>query len=52
MTYEEELLMAQKDIAQQLKRIAEVNKINLWLTMQSLDNDRQKKILSDVLKKL
>lgn len=52
MTYEEELLRAQKDIALQLKRIAEVEKMHLWWLMETQANERQKGIISDVLKKL
>jgi len=52
MTYEEELLTAQKEIAKQLKRIAEVEKMHLWWLMETQANERQRGIIRDVLVKL
>jgi len=40
------------DIKRELKRIAEVEKMHLWWLMETQANDRQKGIISDVLKKL
>ena len=39
-------------ISKDLKRIAEVNKVNLWFVMERQATKRQKEIISDVLKKL
>ena len=45
-------LEALTGIETQLRRIAEVNKINLWFLMETKATDRQKGIISEVLKKL
>lgn len=46
------LIVVFTEIKKQLTRIAEVEKINLWFLMETKATDRQKGIISDVLRKL
>jgi len=48
----ERLMLHLVDIKRELKRIAEVEKMHLWWLMETQANQRQKGIISDVLKKL
>lgn len=48
----ERLISEVAKVTKQFTRIAEVEKINLWYLMESKATDRQKGIISDVLRKL